>query len=107
MSQVPHASVVGIFIYAMVYTKPYIYHAMGTLKRYMSIRRNHITLLQKKFHILCGTLDYEIFYQGSLGPNKVLNAQDFVNVDWVQDIDHQIYTSGYVFTLFGGEIGKT
>jgi hypothetical protein len=35
----------------------------------------------------------------------VLDINGFVDVDWVGDLDHIISTSGYVFNLFGGEIG--
>jgi hypothetical protein len=28
----------------------------------------------------------------------------FVDTDWDGDLDHRIYTSGYLFNLFGGEI---
>ena len=36
MSRVPYASVVGSLMYAMVYTRPDIAHAMGVLSRFMS-----------------------------------------------------------------------
>ena len=36
MSCVPYASAVGSLMYAMVYTRPYIAHAMGVLSRFMS-----------------------------------------------------------------------
>jgi hypothetical protein len=36
MSHVSYASAVGRLMYAMVYTRPYIAHAVGFLSRYMS-----------------------------------------------------------------------
>jgi len=36
MSCVPCASVVGSLMYAMVYTRPYLAHAVGVLRRFMS-----------------------------------------------------------------------
>jgi hypothetical protein len=36
MSQVPFVIGVGILMYAMVYTRPYIAHAVGALSSYMS-----------------------------------------------------------------------
>jgi hypothetical protein len=36
MSCVPYASEVGSLMYVMVYTRPYIAHAVGVLSRYMS-----------------------------------------------------------------------
>ena len=34
----------------------------------------------------------------------MLDVHGFVDVDWVGDLDHRRYTSGYVFNLFGGAI---
>jgi hypothetical protein len=36
MSHVPYASVVGILMYVMFYTKPNITHVVGVLSKYMS-----------------------------------------------------------------------
>ena len=36
MSRVPYASAVGSLMYAMVYTRPNITHAVGVLSRFMS-----------------------------------------------------------------------
>ena len=47
---------------------------------------------------------HAICYQGKVGPDRVLDIHGFVDVDWVGDIDHGRYTSGYVFNLFGGSI---
>jgi hypothetical protein len=35
MSRVPYSSAVGIFMYAMVCTRPDIAHAVGVVRRYM------------------------------------------------------------------------
>jgi hypothetical protein len=34
----------------------------------------------------------------------VVNIHEFVDADWVGDLDRRISTSGYVFNLFGGAI---
>jgi uncharacterized protein (UPF0212 family) len=36
MECVPYASFVGIIMYVMVFTRPYISHAVGVLRRYIS-----------------------------------------------------------------------
>jgi hypothetical protein len=36
MACVPYASVIGSLMYVMVWTRPYISHALGVLRRYMS-----------------------------------------------------------------------
>ena len=38
MSKVPYASAVGSLMYAMVYTRPNIAHAVGFVRRYMKNR---------------------------------------------------------------------
>ena len=35
ISRVPHASVVGSLMYAIVYTRPHITHVVGVLTRFM------------------------------------------------------------------------
>jgi hypothetical protein len=37
--------------------------------------------------------------------DRVLDIHGFVDADWVGDMDFRRSTSGYVFNLFGGEIG--
>jgi hypothetical protein len=53
---------------------------------------------------LCGTSSYGLCYQGRLGLDRVLDIHGLFDADWVGDLDHERYTSGYVFNLFGGEI---
>jgi hypothetical protein len=43
-------------------------------------------------------------YQGIPVLDRVLDVHGFVDADWDGDLDHIIYTSGYVFNLFGGAI---
>ena len=66
--------------------------------------KEHWTTVKRVFRYLRGTKDYAICYQGRPGLDRVINVHGFVNVDWVGDLDHIIFTSGYVFNLFGGAI---
>jgi len=66
--------------------------------------KEHWAIIKSVFMYLCGTKSYTIYYQRRPIPNKVLDVHGFVDVDWVGDLDHKIYTSGYVFSLFGGKI---
>ena len=92
-------------MYAMVYTRPDIAHAVGVLSRYMSKPGNeHWTVVKRVFRYLCGTTDYAICYQGKPGPDRVINVNGFVDAEWDGDLDHRRYTSGYVFNLFGGVV---
>jgi hypothetical protein len=104
MSHVLYASVVGSLMYAMVYTRLNIAHAMGVLSRYMSKPgKEHWTIVKRDFRYLHGTTSYGLCYQGRLGLDRVLDIHGFVDVEWVGDMDCRISTSGYVFNLFGGE----
>ena len=68
MSRVPYASAVGSLMYAMVYARPNIVHAVGVLSRYMSkLGKEHWTVVKRVFRYLHGTTDYAIYYQGRLG----------------------------------------
>jgi hypothetical protein len=91
-------------MYAMVYTRPNIAHAVGVLSRYMSkIGKEHWTRVKRVFRYLRGTTSYGLCYQGRLGLDKVVDIHGFVDADWAGDMDRRISTSGYVFNLFGGE----
>jgi hypothetical protein len=89
MAHVPYASVVGSLMYAMVYTRPDIAHAMGVLSRYTSTPgKENWTVVKRVFRYLCGMKDYYICYQGRLGgDNGKLNVHGFVDVDWDRDLD--------------------
>jgi len=105
MSHVPYASVIGSLMYATVYTRPYIAHAMAVLSMFMSRpRKEHWKIMNWVFKYLCGTSDYGLCYQGRPGLDKVLDIHGFVDVDWAGDLDQRRSTSGYVFNLFGGAI---
>eukprot|EP00253_Pinus_taeda_P028718 PITA_28718 len=68
MSHVPYASAVGNLIYAMVYSRPDIAHAVGVLSKFMSkLGKEHWTTVKQVFRYLCGTSDYGLCYQGSPG----------------------------------------
>ena len=105
MPRVPYASEVGSLMYAMVCTRPEIAHAVGVLSRYISkLGKEHWIAVKRVFRYLCGTAYYAIYYQGRLGPDRVINVHGFVDADWVRDLDHRRSTSGCVFNLFGGAI---
>ena len=54
---VPYASAIGSFMYAMVFTRTYIAHAMGVLSRYMSKpEKEHWTIVKRVFRY--GTTSY-------------------------------------------------
>ena len=58
MSLVPYVSVVGSLMYAMVYTRPIIAHAVGVLSKFLSKPgKEHWTTVKRVFRDLCGASD--------------------------------------------------
>jgi hypothetical protein len=105
MSHVTYVSVVSSLMYAMVYTRPNIAHAVGVLSRYMSKpRKEHWTTVKRVFRYFCGTASYGLCYEGRLGLDRVVDIHGFVDADWAGDLDRRRSTRGYVFNLFGGVI---
>eukprot|EP01018_Ginkgo_biloba_P037661 Gb_24335 [translate_table: standard] len=105
MSHVPYASAVGSLMYAMVYSKLDIAHAVGVVSRYISnLGKEHWTIVKRIFRYLRGTSNFGICYQGRLGQNITVDVQGFVDVDWAGDLNCRRSTSGYVFNLFGGAV---
>jgi hypothetical protein len=105
MSHVPYVSAFGHLMYAMVYTRLDIAHAVGGLSRYMSkLGKEHWTKVKRVFRYLYGTASYGLCYQERIVLDRVLDIHGFVDADWARDMDHRRSTSGYVFNLFGGAI---
>jgi len=74
MSHVPYASAVDNLMYAMVYTKPYISHAVGLLSRFMSKpRKEHCAKVKRVFRYFIGTNNYVMCYKGRLGLENILS----------------------------------
>jgi hypothetical protein len=64
MSCAPYVSAVGNFMYAMVYTRLDIAHAVGVLRRYMSKPgKEHWTTVKRVFRYLHGTGSYGFCYE--------------------------------------------
>eukprot|EP00253_Pinus_taeda_P001978 PITA_01978 len=105
MSRVPYASAVSSLVYAMVYTRLDIAHAVGVLSKFMSKpRKEHWAVVKRVLRYLCGTSDYGLCYQGRPRLDRVLDIYGFVDGDKVRDMDQRRSTSGNVFNLFGGAV---
>ena len=102
MANVSYASVVGSLMYAMVYIRLDISHAVGVLSRYMTIPgKEHLTAIKRVFMYLWCVAYFVIYYHGNY---EEVEVHGFVNFDSARDIDGRRSTSGYVFKLFGGAI---
>ena len=83
MSKVPYASVVGSLMYAMVYTRLDIAHAVGVISRYMSHQRiEHWNAVKQIFRYLRGTSKKCLHFGGS-----TIDLQGYVDLDLVGYID--------------------
>eukprot|EP00253_Pinus_taeda_P007528 PITA_07528 len=90
MSRVRYASAVSSLMYAMVYTRLDIAHAVGVLSRFMSKPgKEHWTTVKQVFRYLRGTSDYGLCYQGRPGLDKIWDICGFVDVDWAGDLDQR------------------
>jgi hypothetical protein len=97
MSKVPYASAVGCLMYAMVYTRPELAHAVSIVSRYMAnLGREHWNGVKWIFRYLKGTVEYEILFSRQSETNSVVG---YVDADYASEVDDRRSTTGLVFTL--------
>ena len=64
MSKVPYVSVVGCLMYAMVYTRPDLAHAVNLVSKFLSnMGRMHLDAVKWIFRYLRGTTNYGIMFK--------------------------------------------
>jgi hypothetical protein len=97
--KVPHASVVGCLMYAIVCTRPDLAQAIGVVSKYMANPgRQHWDAVKWIFRYLRGTKDYGITFARQ---KSDLSVVGYVDVDYARDLDDRRSTTGYGFTLAG------
>ena len=97
MSKVPYASAVGSLMYAMVYTRPDIAHAVGVARKYMkNLGKEHWMVVKWILRYLRGTTIQALCFGGSN-----ITLQGYVDADMAGDRDNRRSTIGYVFTVGG------
>jgi hypothetical protein len=102
MSKVPYASAVGCLMYAMVYTRPDLAHAVSVVSKYMANPgKQHWDAVKWIFRYLKGTIDYDITF---VRQKSGLSIVGYVNADYARDLDDRRSTTGYLFTFIGGPI---
>ena len=95
MAKVPYASAIGSLMYAMVYTRPDIGHAVGVVSRFMSNPgKIHWEAVKWIFRYLQGTTEKCL----SFGKGEI-KVQGYVDADYGGDVDHRKSTTGYIFTV--------
>jgi hypothetical protein len=100
MSDIPYSSALGSLMYAMLFTRPDLCHAVGLLSRYQSNPGElHWKQILNTLRYVKGTVDYHLCFNG-----HNLQLQGFTDADWQGDLDERRSTSGYIFKLGGGAI---
>ena len=66
MSLIPYTSAVGSLMYAMIWTRPDIPHAVGVVSRYMdNPRKEHWQVVKWILRYLRGTSTHALCFQGN------------------------------------------
>ena len=100
MSKVHYTSTIGSLMYAMVYTRPDIVHAVGVVSRFMSRPgKQHWEAIKWILRYLKGSSDTSFCFTGAS-----LKLQGYVDADFASDINSRNSTTGFVFTLGGTTI---
>nr|GFB93947.1 retrovirus-related Pol polyprotein from transposon TNT 1-94 [Tanacetum cinerariifolium] len=97
MKRVPYAWVVGSLMYAMVYIRPDLTHAVSVVSRYLS--NLDWEMVKWNLRYLIGTSEMCISYRYD---KPVLKA--FTYFDMARDIDTRKSVSGYLVTFGGGVV---
>jgi hypothetical protein len=97
MSRVPYSSAVGSLMYAMVYTRPDIAHAVGVVRKYINNPcKEHWEAVKWILRYLRGTSSHALCFGGS-----DTHLKGYVDSDMVGDKDSRRSTTGYAFTIGG------
>ena len=100
MSKVPYVLAVGNLMYAMMCTRPDIAHVVGVVSSFMSRPgKQHWEVVKWILRYLRGSSDTCLCFT-----SESLKLQDYVDADFVGDIDSRKGTTGLVFTLGGTAI---
>jgi hypothetical protein len=84
-------------MYAMVYTRHDIAHAVGVLSRYMSnLGKQHWEAVKWILRYLRGTSNMSLCFIGA-----DLKLQGYVDADLAGDVDSRKSTTGFIYTLDG------
>lgn len=100
MRSIPYGSTIGSLMYAMLCTKPDVYHVVGLVSRYQSNRNpDHWTTVKCILKYLRRTRDYMLIY----GSDELIPV-GYTASDFMSNNDSKKFAFGYVFMLGGGAI---
>uniref|UniRef100_A0A3Q7HRQ0 Reverse transcriptase Ty1/copia-type domain-containing protein n=1 Tax=Solanum lycopersicum TaxID=4081 RepID=A0A3Q7HRQ0_SOLLC len=101
MSRVPYASAVGSLMYAMVWTRPDLAHAVSVVSKFMGQPgKEHWQAVKRIFRYLRGTSDVGLIYGG----DTQCLVSGYSDSDYAGDVDTRRSMNGYVFTLGGSVV---
>jgi len=103
MSNIPYSSAVGSLMYAMVYTRPDLSHAVSVVSKYMhNPGKGHWEAVKWILHYVKGTVNKGlVFDRNKAGTYDVTS---FVDSDYAGDLDRRRSISWYIFTMCTGAI---
>ncbi|RYA84029.1 hypothetical protein DD594_26620, partial [Enterobacter cloacae complex sp. 4DZ1-17B1] len=97
MSKVSYAAAVGSLMYAMVWTRPDIAHAVGVVSRFMdNLGKEHWQAVKWILRYLKGTTTNALYFGGT-----DIFLEGYADADMAGDKDTRRSTTGYVFTVGG------
>ena len=88
-------------MYAMVYTRLDLAHAVSVVSKYMANLGRHSDAVKQIFRYLKCTTKYDITLVRQKNDLLVIKYAD---VDYTRNLDHKRLTIDYVFTIAGGPI---
>ena len=100
MGQDEYAQIIGSLMHLMNFSRLDIAYAVCRLCRYIHNPNNdHWSTLARLMKYLRGTMNYGILYSGFLAV-----LEEYNDDNWISDSNEIKSTSGYVFTLGGGDV---
>jgi hypothetical protein len=95
-----YSQIIGSLMYLASAIRPDISFAASKLSRFTSNPGNdHRCGIDRVMRYLKGTMNYEIHYSRHLGV-----LEGYSDSNWITDADELKATSGYIFTLGGGDV---
>ena len=100
MSRVPYALAIGSLMYAMIYTRLDIAHAVGLVSWFMAdLGQEHWNAVKRILRYIKGTSGAALCFGGS-----EFIVRGYADLDFAGDLDKRKSTTGYVFTLADGTV---
>ncbi|GJX73513.1 retrovirus-related pol polyprotein from transposon TNT 1-94 [Tanacetum coccineum] len=100
VAQLEYSRIIGMLMYLMTGTRPYLAYDVSRLSRYTSNPSDaHWKAITRLLHYLRYSRDYGLYYD-----RYPAVIEGYSDANWISDIKDSRSTSGYVFTLGGAAI---